>query len=181
MSEPFLGQIALFGFNFAPTGWAFCAGQLLSISQNAALFSLFGTMYGGNGTSNFGLPDLQGRVPISAGQGPGLSDYVQGEEGGFVNVTLNQSTNARHNHTFNATTDAGTTTIGSGNQVAKGEAGSPHVGFTKANMYSTAAPNTNLANNATTFTGGNGPHNNVQPFQVLNYCVALRGIFPSRN
>jgi microcystin-dependent protein len=180
MSEPFIGQIALFGFNFAPTGWAFCAGQILSISQNTALFSLFGTMYGGNGTSTFGLPDLQGRVPISAGQGPGLSDYVQGELSGLTNVTLMQNTNAVHNHTFNATTNNGSTAMASGNQLATGLSGSRQ-GGSLALMYSSTAPNTNLANNATTFSGNNVPHNNIQPYLALNYCVALRGIFPSRN
>src|SRR5580658_9427903 len=101
MSQPFLAQIALFPYNFAPRGWAFCAGQILSISQNTALFSLLGTMYGGNGTSNFALPDLQGRVPISAGQGPGLSNYTQGEEGGLENVTLVSNQNGIHNHSLN--------------------------------------------------------------------------------
>src|SRR5215470_14379508 len=98
MSQPFLGQIALFPYNFAPRGWALCRGQLMSISQNTALFSLLGTFYGGNGVSTFALPDLQGRVPISAGEGPGLSPYVQGEEGGVETVSLLSTENASHNH-----------------------------------------------------------------------------------
>jgi microcystin-dependent protein len=181
MSQPFLAQIALFPYNFAPRGWAFCAGQILSISQNTALFSLLGTMYGGNGTSNFALPDLQGRVPISAGQGPGLSNYTQGEEGGLENVTLVSNQNGIHNHSLNATTDAGTTATASGNQLAQPQAGSVHTGFTKGNMYSSTAPNTSLAPTAISFTGGNLPHNNIQPYQVLAYCIALQGIYPSRN
>jgi microcystin-dependent protein len=182
MSQPFVGQIALFPYNFAPRGWALCAGQLMAISQNTALFSLLGTMYGGNGTTNFALPDLQGRVPISAGQGPGLSNYSQGEPGGTENVTLLSTENASHNHSFNATTDGATVPAASGNQLAKGQAGSPHTGFTKANVYSSAAPNTSLSpTSAIAFAGSNLAHNNIQPYQVLGYYIALQGVFPARN
>src|ERR1700736_2508230 len=107
MSQPFLGQIALFPYNFAPRGWARCQGQLMSISQNTALFSLLGTMHGGAGSSTFGLPDLQGRVPISYGQGPGLTDYIEGEEIGVENVTLLSNENGIHSHSLNATTNQG--------------------------------------------------------------------------
>jgi microcystin-dependent protein len=182
MSQPFVGQIALFPYNFAPRGWASCAGQLMAISQNTALFSLLGTMYGGNGTSTFALPDLQGRVPISAGQGPGLSNYTQGEDGGGETVTLLSSENAQHNHSLNATTDTATVVTASGNQLAQGQTGSAHTGFTKANVYSSAAPNTSLSTtSAISFTGGNLPHNNIQPYQVLGYYIALQGIYPARN
>jgi microcystin-dependent protein len=182
MSQPFVGQIALFPYNFAPRGWALCAGQLMSISQNTALFSLLGTMYGGNGTSTFALPDLQGRVPISAGQGPGLSNYTQGEEGGVENVTLLSTENAIHNHSLNATTDGATVPAASGNQLAHGQAGSVHTGFTKANVYSSANPNTSLSpGSAISFTGSSLPHNNIQPYQVLGYYIALQGVYPARN
>jgi microcystin-dependent protein len=181
MSQPFLGQIALFPYNFAPRGWALCRGQLLAISQNTALFSLLGTMYGGNGTTTFALPDLQGRVPISFGQGPGLSSYVEGEQDGVENVTLLSSENAIHSHTLFATTDVGNTASAANNQLAKSQAGSVHTGFTKGNMYSTTAPNTSLFPTAIGPSGGNLPHNNIQPYQVLSYCIALQGIFPSRN
>src|SRR5215467_13054933 len=124
MSQPFLGQIALFPFNFAPKGWALCAGQILPISQNTALFALLGTMYGGNGTTTFALPDLQGRVPISAGQGPGLSNYVQGEEGGVETVSLLSTENALHNHSLNATSDSGTVVTATANQLARPFSGS---------------------------------------------------------
>jgi microcystin-dependent protein len=181
MSQPFVGQIALFPYTFAPRGWAFCEGQLLPISQNTALFSLLGTFYGGNGTSNFALPDLQGRVPISAGQGPGLSTYIQGEEGGVENVSLLSSENPSHNHTLFATTDGGATSTASGNQLANPQAGSPHTGFTKGNIYSGTAPNTALAATAIAPTGSGLPHNNIQPYQVLQYCIALQGVYPARN
>src|ERR1700686_3976295 len=121
MSNQFVAEIRIFAGNFAPIGWATCDGQLLPISQNTALFSLLGTMYGGDGKTNFALPDLQGRVPISAGQGPGLSNYSQGEEGGTENVTLLSTENAPHNHSFNATTDGATVPAASGNQLAKGQ------------------------------------------------------------
>jgi microcystin-dependent protein len=180
MSQPFLGQIALFPYNFAPRGWARCQGQLMSISQNTALFSLLGTMYGGNGTSTFALPDLQGRVPISAGQGPGLSNYTQGEEGGVETVSLLSNENAGHNHGLNATTDNGTVVTATGNQLAKAFSGSRTAANTGL-IYSSTAPDTSLAPNAIGLTGSNLPHNNIQPSQVLSYCIALQGIYPARN
>jgi microcystin-dependent protein len=181
MSQPFVGQIALFPYTFAPRGWAFCAGQLLPISQNTALFSLLGTFYGGDGKSTFALPDLQGRVPIGAGQGPGLSSYTLGEEAGVENVSLLSSELPGHNHTLFATTDVGATATASGNQLATPQVGSPHTGFTKGNVYSSTAPNTSLAGTALSLTGAGLPHNNLQPYLVLQYCVALQGIFPARN
>jgi microcystin-dependent protein len=182
MAQPFVGQIALFPYTFAPKGWAFCAGQLLPISQNTALFSLLGTMYGGDGKSNFALPDLQGRVPIGVGQGPGLSSYIQGEEAGTETVSLLSTEIPSHNHSLVATTDVGTTATGAGNQLAAAQAGSAHTGLTKGNIYSTAAPNDNLApGSAISIAGSSLPHNNLQPYLVLQYCVALQGIFPARN
>jgi microcystin-dependent protein len=156
----------------------------MAISQNTALFSLLGTMYGGDGKSTFALPDLQGRVPISAGQGPGLSDYTQGEQGGVENVSLLSTENASHNHSLNATTDPATVVTASGNQLAQGQTGSVHTGFTKANVYSSnsGAPNNSLSpTTAISFTGSGLPHNNLQPYQVLGYYIALQGIYPARN
>jgi microcystin-dependent protein len=182
MSQPFLAQIALFPYNFAPRGWARCQGQLMSISQNTALFSLLGTYYGGDGKTTFGLPDLQSRVPVGTGQGPGLSNYTIGEETGVERVTLLSNENASHNHSLNATTDNGTVITAAGNQLAKAFSGTR----TSANtglIYSSNsnAPNTSLAPNAISNTGGNLPHNNIQPYQCLSYCIALQGIYPSRN
>jgi microcystin-dependent protein len=182
MSQPFLAQIALFPYNFAPKGWALCQGQLMSISQNTALFSLLGTYYGGDGKSTFGLPDLQSRVPVGVGQGAGLSQYTLGEQVGVELVTLIANENASHNHSLNATTDSGTVVTASGNQLADAISGSR----TSANLgliYSSTSnpPNTSLAANALSLTGGNAGHNNIQPYQCLSYCIALQGIYPSRN
>src|ERR1700741_5277215 len=132
MSQPFLAQIALFPYNFAPRGWALCHGQLMSISQNPALFALLGTMYGGDGKVTFGLPDLQGRVPISRGQGPGLSSYVQGEQLGLEPVTLLAAENGIHQQSLNATTNQGNTATAANNQMASAQSGSVHTGFTNA-------------------------------------------------
>jgi microcystin-dependent protein len=181
MAEPFLGQIALFPYNFAPRNWAFCAAQLLPISQYTALFSLLGTNYGGNGTTTFGLPDFRGRVPNGAGQGPGLANYVVGEQSGNETVTLLTNENAIHGHGFNATTDAGSSATANANQLAMAQAGSAHTGFTKGLMYSSGKPTTSLAPNAIQPAGSGQPHNNIQPYQVLNYCIAMNGVFPARN
>jgi microcystin-dependent protein len=180
MAEPFLAQIATFPFNFAPRGWALCNGQLMSISQNTALFSLLGTTYGGNGTSNFALPNLQGSVPLGAGQGPGLSLYDLGESGGTTDITLLTSEMPIHTHFVNATTDRGNSTSASGNVPATGAAGTPQKP-TVAKLYSTNAPNTQLNSPALSVAGGSQPHNNMQPYLTLNFCIALLGIFPSRS
>lgn len=172
MSEPFLGEIIMFGGNFAPRGWAFCSGQLLSIAQNTALFSILGTTYGGNGTTTFALPDLRGRVPIHPGQGPGLSSYVLGEAAGVENVTLLTTQMPAHTHvlTSNASTAAATDTLPTGNFLASD------------NQY-TNASNTQMNANAVAIapTGGSQPHTNIQPFLCVNFIIALEGIFPSRN
>jgi microcystin-dependent protein len=181
MAEPFLGSIALFPYNFAPFKWAFCAGQVMSISQNTALFSLLGTMYGGNGVTTFALPDLRGTVPISAGQGPGLSDYAQGEFTGSETVTLSYNENGVHSHTMNCTTAQATISSSSGNQLATAQSGGGHTGFTNAQIYSTNPPSGQIGNsNSISFAGGSQAHNNIQPYQTLNYCIALSGIFPQR-
>ena len=182
MSQPFLAQIALFPYNFAPKGWALCQGQLMAISQNTALFSLLGTYYGGDGKSTFGLPDLQGRVPVGTGQGVGLSNYTIGEVTGVERVTLLSTENASHNHSLNATTDTGTVVTAANNQLADAFSGTRVQGYVGLIYSSTSNnPNTSLAANAITVTGGGLPHNNIQPYQCLSYCIALQGIYPARN
>lgn len=180
MAEPFLSQIACFGFNFAPRDWALCQGQLMPIQQATALFSLLGVNFGGDGKTTFGLPNLQGSAPIGYGQGPGLPDYAIGESGGVGTVTLTQSEMGVHNHSFNATSDAATTTVSSGNQFGKARKGSPVAGFTSGLIYSPGNPTTALSPGSVQPAGGNLPHTNMQPYLALNYCIALSGIFPSR-
>jgi microcystin-dependent protein len=169
MSEPFIGQIQIFPYNFAPRGWAFCNGQIMSIAQNTALFSLLGTTYGGNGQTTFALPDLRGRVPVSAGQGPGLSNYVLGEVIGTENVTLLSTQMPQHNHGLNASTGTKVGTTPAGNVLGG------------ASIYITAAPDSVMAPASIGPAGGNQPFSVIQPLLCLNYCIALEGIFPSRN
>ena len=179
MSSPFVAEIRMFGFNFPPTGWAFCNGQILSISQNTALFSLLGTMYGGNGVSTFALPNLQGSVPIHQGQGPGLSDRFLGESSGEETHTLIVSELPIHNHSFVGTTTNATTITSSGNQPAKGFSGNFQAN-TQAKMYSTVAPNAQMNPAAIGITGGSQPHNNMMQYLTVSFCIALQGIFPAR-
>jgi microcystin-dependent protein len=171
MSDPFVGEIRTFGFNFAPQGWAMCNGQLLSISQNTALFSLLGTNYGGDGRSTFALPNLQSRVPIHQGQGAGLSPYVIGTAGGVESVSLTGSQGASHGHLIGA----------SGGDATAGRPGGAVLARTADEIYGASPDGTTL--NATTVqpSAGGTPHNNIQPYLVLNFCIALFGIFPSRN
>lgn len=162
------------GFNFAPKGWALCNGQLLAISQNTALFSPLGTYYGGNGTSNFALPNLQSRVPIHAGQGAGLSSYVLGEQTGTESVTLLTAQIPAHNHIVNGVASGG-------NQAGPG-GGSPAMESTGTSLdYSNAPPNSAMNAAMVSNTGGNQPHANIQPVLCVNFIIALQGIFPSRN
>jgi microcystin-dependent protein len=170
MSDPFIGQLMLFAGNFAPQGWALCDGQLLAISQNQALFSILGTTYGGNGTTNFALPDLRGRAPIHMGQGPGLSNYVEGEVGGSEGVTLTVGEMPSHNHLVRAEGGDGNTSSPSGSIPSK----------TTSSNYSNAAPSVQMNPGMIDAAGGNQPHENRAPFLVLNWCIALIGIFPSR-
>jgi microcystin-dependent protein len=169
MADPFLGEIILFGGNFAPSGWAFCNGQLLSISQNTALFSLLGTTYGGDGMSTFALPNLQGRAPIHAGQGPGLSPYLQGQSGGTESVTLDQRTMPAHSHAARGVNAAATATSPTNNAVG-----------VKSALY-VAPDSATAACKSLASAGGGQPHNNLQPYLALNYIIALQGIFPSRS
>lgn len=182
MSQPFVGEITIFAFNFAPTGWAQCRGQLLPISQNTALFSLLGTMYGGDGKSTFALPNLQDSAPNCMGQGPGLSEYFEGQSGGSATVTLLQSEIPSHQHFFSANTTTGTTLASPNNQLGVGTVGTKQNSF-NANIYST---NINQANTAMSPlairpNGGSLPHNNMQPYLTLNFCIALQGVFPPRS
>ncbi len=192
MSEPFIGEIRMVGFNFAPRGWAFCQGQLLSIAQNSALFSLLGTTYGGNGTTTFALPDLRGRSPIGIGQGPGLSPITQGEMAGTENMTLTSAQLPTHTHAAAATASfsvAGTpsganaTPSATNNILGASQAG----GAPSAAIWSDALNdpvtlgNTETVNVTVDPAGGNQPFSIRNPFLGTNFVIALEGIFPSRN
>ena len=176
MTDPFLAEIRMFGGNFAPTGWALCNGQLMSISQNTALFSLLGTTYGGDGRVTFGLPNLQGSAPMQQGQGPGLSQRYLGEVGGEQYVTLLQSEMAQHTHTAMAFDDSGTDPSPTGNtwaQALKGRVGDA--------LYSAGqTPNLTMAQQTVLPMGGSQPHNNMQPYLTVTFIIALQGIFPQR-
>lgn len=173
MATPFVGEIRMFGGNFAPAGWAMCSGQLLPISQNDVLFSLIGTTYGGDGQNTFGLPDLRGRVPIHAGQGGGLQNYIIGQKAGAENVTITSSTMPTHTHPFVASTDVGDTPSGQGKVLSQS---------TSVNLYIEDAPDNNLSPNAIPGTvGGSQPHNNMMPFLTLTFIISLFGIYPSQN
>ena len=171
MADPFLAEIRIFGFNFAPVNWAMCNGQILPISQNTALFSLVGTFYGGDGKSTFGLPNLQGCAPMNQGQGPGLSDRVIGETAGEENVTLIQSEMPIHTHTANCVDQDGDQYGPPTFLWARDAAGN--------NEYATTS-NASMGPAAIAPQGGDVPHLNMQPYLTLNFCIALQGIFPSR-
>jgi microcystin-dependent protein len=181
MSEPVIGEIRLCGFNFAPVGWAFCNGQLLSISQFEALFNLIGTTYGGDGQQTFALPNLQSRVPIHQGQGSGLGNYVIGQLGGSESVTLNTQQLPQHNHPMNVSVAFGT--VGSPNNGVLGvtNSGTPSAPADGNLDFAAGASNTTMAASAITFTGGNQPHANIQPCLAVNFIVSLFGIFPSQS
>lgn len=170
MSTPFIGEIRLFGFGFPPRGWALCEGQLLPISQNQALFSLLGTTYGGNGTTDFALPDLRGRVPLHHGQGPGFPSYVLGQQGGVEEVTLTIDQLGPHSHLSAAQSGAGTSASPFGDVWARSEVA----------QYGTPAA-ASMDPAAVSPVGASQPHDNLAPYLTLNYCIALQGIFPSRS
>jgi len=181
MSEPFLGEIRMFGFNFAPSGWQLCNGQTLAISQYSALFALLGTTYGGNGTTTFQLPNLQGQVPIHQGNGGGGA-YVMGEASGSPNVTLLANNMPIHNHLVNAvSTTANNVQTPSGNYPSAGLATVRTGAAPAVTTYSTATPNGQMNPAMLGTAGGNVPHNNMQPYLVVNFCIAMVGLFPSRN
>ena len=170
MADPFVAEIRMFGFNFAPTGWAQCNGQILPISQNTALFSLLGTTYGGDGKSTFALPNLQGSVPLHPGQGQGLSLYDLGQQGGSEFITLLESEMPSHTHTFSATEEQANENNPGGNAPAAGVA-----------IWATAtSPLTPMAFQTLAPAGGSLPHNNMMPYLVVNFCIALQGVFPAR-
>ncbi|MEO7305964.1 MAG: tail fiber protein [Ferruginibacter sp.] len=175
MADPFVAEIRIFPFNFAPHGWAFCNGQLLPISQNTALFSLLGTTYGGNGQTTFALPDLQGRAAMFDGQGPGLSLRDLGETGGSETITLLTTEMPVHTHVVNAKVAGG---IASPTDMVWGTSSAAKVA---ANFYAPAAPSPVSMNpGALTVNGGNQPHNNMMPYLTLNFNIALQGVFPPR-
>jgi microcystin-dependent protein len=176
LADPFVAEIRIFPFNFPPKGWAFCNGQLLPISQNTALFSLLGTTYGGDGKSTFALPDLQGNAPMHPGQGPGLSLHDLGETGGSETVTLLQSEIPAHTHTMRA------------HNADQADAQNPSPNTSLAQSANGFAYQSNVVQNLVAMNpsalapaGGNQPHNNLQPYLTLNFCVALQGIFPPRS
>ncbi|HEX8123300.1 MAG TPA: tail fiber protein [Solirubrobacteraceae bacterium] len=173
MADPFVAEIRIFPFNFAPKGWAWCEGQLLPLSQNTALFSLLGTTYGGNGKSNFALPDLQGRAPMHPGQGPGLSLHDLGETGGSETVSLLESEIPAHSHAFQANAAPGDLQFpGSDRAIARSTGG---------NAYKQPSPPlTQLNPQALSPAGGDQPHNNMQPYLTFYFNIALQGVFPPR-
>ncbi len=172
MADPFVAEIRIFPFNFAPKGWAWCNGQLLPLSQNTALFSLLGTTYGGNGKSNFALPDLQGRAPMHPGQGPGLSLHDLGETGGSETVTLLESEMPAHSHAFRGVAEAG----------EENDPAGATLGVTIGNsLYNNqSVPLAQMAPQALAPAGGDQPHNNMQPYLTCYFCIALQGVFPPR-
>lgn len=172
MSQPFIGEIRLFGGGFAPAGWAFCHGQLLAIAQNDALFALIGTIYGGDGQNTFGLPDLRGRTAVHQGQGPGLQPYTIGEAYGVENVTLLGTQIPAHTHGVVASAGPGATANPSNAVWAAGSGIAP---------YNTVAPGVVMQATSISNSGGSQAHQNMTPFLALNYIISLFGIFPSRN
>lgn len=175
-SEPYLGSIAMFAGNFAPRGWAFCAGQILPIAQNTALFSILGTTYGGNGQTTFALPDLRGRAPVGVGQGPGLSNVNLGQVSGTETVTLLTSNLPPHNHLINCDNTGSSAPQPSG--LLPGYAGDRS---TSMNVYSGAAANAQMNPQMVGLTGNGIPVSIRDPYLGINYIIALEGIFPSRN
>lgn len=171
--DPFVAEIRIFPFNFAPKGWAFCDGQILPLSQNTALFSLLGTTYGGDGKSNFALPNMQGNAPMHPGQGPGLSLHDLGETGGSDTVTLLESEIPSHSHSLMAGATSSTKSDPQGNSLTRiGSGATPYKAAGSAQVV--------MASQSLAPAGGDQPHNNMQPYLTLNFCIALQGVFPPR-
>ena len=173
MADPFVAEIRIFPFNFAPRGWAWCDGQLLPLSQNTALFSLLGTTYGGDGKSNFALPDLQGRAPMHPGQGPGRSLHDLGETGGSDTVTLLTSEMPTHSHSLMASTSPASSRDPNGNPLARSRNGLAYQTNATQNVVG-------MAFEAVGVAGSGQPHNNMQPYETFYFCIALQGVFPPR-
>jgi len=171
MADPFVAEIRIFPFNFAPRGWAWCDGQLMPLSQNTALFSLLGTTYGGDGKSNFALPDLQGRAPMHPGQGPGLSLHDLGETGGSETVTLLESEIPAHSHGVIAQNNVANSRNPAGGDIARSSGGL---------LYAPVANLVAMSDQALAPAGGDQPHNNLQPYLTFYFCIALQGVFPPR-
>jgi microcystin-dependent protein len=177
MSNPYVGEIRIVGFTFAPVGWATCDGQILPISQNTALFSLLGTNFGGNGTSNFGLPNLQNSAPMFYGNGVGLTPRVIGETGGETTVTVLSSQIPAHTHTI-----GGNTAAGNQDSPVSASWARPHLGKTPVNAYTAnTGSNVTMNANALTTAGSSLPHNNLSPYLTMLFIIALQGIFPPRS
>ncbi len=171
--DPFVAEIRIFPFNFAPKGWAWCDGQLLPLSQNTALFSLLGTTYGGDGKSNFALPDLQGRSPMHPGQGPGLSLHDLGETGGSETVTLLESEIPSHSHTLRGDRNVSESPDPAQNTLGRGSSINAYQNIINQNLVS-------MAPEALAPAGGDQPHNNMQPYLTFYFCIALQGVYPPR-
>lgn len=172
MAEPFLAEIRIVGFNFAPRGWAFCDGQILPINQNQSLYSLLGTTYGGDGRTSFALPDIRGRVPIHVGRSNGGAEHREGQKSGEETHTLAVNEIPEHRHELKATSTDANSPIPSGTHLARS---APN------EFYGSPGNLVNMATNTLTHVGGGQAHNNMQPYLALNYCIALQGLFPSRN
>lgn len=173
MGEPYIGEIRMFGGSFAPAGWAMCQGQLMPISENDALFTLIGTTYGGDGQETFGIPDLQGRAPMHAGQGPGITqNYVLGEKAGVESVTLTTQQIPIHNHAVVASTNVASATTASDNITASSN---------QLKIYDQGGTSKLFANNALTPVGGSQPHENLQPYLCITFILSLFGVFPPQS
>jgi len=170
MSEPFLAEVRIVGFNFAPRGWAFCDGQILPINQNQSLYSLLGTTYGGDGRTSFALPDLRGRTPIHVGRSNGGDDHREGQKSGEETHTLAVNEMPQHAHVGMASNNNADTPVATG-----------HVLGRALNLYAAPGSTTNLRSGTLANVGGGQAHNNMQPYLALNFCIALQGLFPSRN
>jgi microcystin-dependent protein len=172
MSQPYVGEIRMFGGNFAPSGWAFCDGQLMQISENDTLFNLIGTTYGGDGQETFALPDLQGRLPMHAGQGPGLSNYQIGEKAGVETVTLTTQQNPTHTHAVVVSGDLANSNSPNNSMLAQS---------TQILLYTQDTASKFMAPSALSPVGGSQPHENMQPFLVISFIISLFGVYPSQS
>lgn len=172
MSEPFLAEVRMVGFNFAPRGWAFCDGQILPINQNQSLYSLLGTTYGGDGRTSFGLPDLRGRVPMHVGRSNGGGDHREGQKSGEETHTLSQAEMPQHTHTLQASSAAANVGVPTGHVLARS---------TTPEAYRDTTGIAAMRSGSITNVGGGQAHENMQPYIALNFCIALQGLFPSRN